>query len=93
MQRRDINTPNTGGRTRRQIPTEDDWTNSEWETLVLHALSSSTRSGIWGCLNHEKELFLINTLEKMRVPNYVIFKLKKEGRIRLKSDGYYEVVR
>jgi len=82
-------------RVKRRVEQPPELTHEQWTELVVQCLTtdaSSTDRGGWGCLNKDKMLFRIATLEKERVPNRVIFMLQREGRIALKDNGYYKYV-
>lgn len=67
----------------------------DWREIVLNALK--VRHGLvgrewWGCIGRDKMIFRITTLEKERVPNRVLYRLTKEGLVKLNGNGFYVYV-
>ena len=71
-------------------------TKTEWVDLVLGCLTSKFTGNrdAWGCLSEDNLLFRINSLSYIKIPEWVVQHLIREGTIWLKKDrmgkGYYE---
>ena len=69
---------------------------AEWISLVMACLTSKFTGNrdAWGCLSEDNLLFRINSLSYIKIPDWVIEHLVREGAIWLKKDGmgkgYYE---
>ena len=64
-------------------------TKTEWVDLVLRCLTSKFTGNrdAWGCLSEDNLLFRINSLSYIKIPEWVVGHLIREGTIWLKKDG------
>ena len=62
---------------------------AEWISLVMACLTSKFTGNrdAWGCLSEDNLLFRINSLSYIKIPEWVVQHLIREGTIWLKKDG------
>ena len=74
-------------RERRIIPRKE---RVDWPTTVMKYLTSKGFS--WGCLSKNGQLFTMDILEHVKVPQHAIDALLSDGKISLNDSGYYKPV-